>query len=128
MIEAGTQHNVVPDVCKFVVDVRVTDAYSNAEVLEIVGKHLNSEFVPRSTNLHSSSIPVDHPIVQAGIKLGLTYYGSPTMSDQARLTCPSLKIGPGDSARSHSADEFIYVSEIQEGIKLYQKLLDCVLF
>ena len=124
MISAGTQHNVVPSSCDFVVDVRITDAYTNEEVLEIVNANTISEIHPRSTRLKPSSIDKNHPIVQAGIALGRETYGSPTTSDQALLSIPSLKLGPGDSARSHTADEFIYVREIEEGIPLYVKMLD----
>jgi acetylornithine deacetylase len=126
-IEAGHQHNVVPSTCHFVVDIRVTDKYSNPEVLEIVKKSIHVEVKERSLRLNSSAIPVDHPIVQAGIKLGRKVYGSPTLSDQSNLTCPSLKLGPGDSLRSHTADEFIYVQEIYNGIELYSKLLQEIL-
>lgn len=124
MISAGTQHNVVPSSCDFVVDVRITDAYTNDEVLDIIHQNTISDIHPRSTRLKPSSIDKNHPIVQAGIALGRTTYGSPTTSDQALLSIPSLKLGPGDSARSHTADEFIYVSEIEEGIPLYIKMLD----
>lgn len=124
MINAGTQHNVVPSSCDFVVDVRITDAYTNDEVLDIINEHTISEIHPRSTRLKPSSIDINHPFVQAGISLGRTTYGSPTTSDQALLTTPSLKLGPGDSARSHTADEFIYVKEIEEGIPLCVKMLD----
>jgi acetylornithine deacetylase len=123
-IEAGNQHNVIPSNCKYVVDVRVTDAYSNQEVFEIIQSNVSSEVCPRSLRLNSSSIPKDHPIVQAGLKLGRETYGSPTLSDQAVLNCPSLKLGPGQSLRSHTADEFIYVFEIEEGIDLYIKILE----
>lgn len=123
MINAGTQHNVVPSTCDFVVDVRVTDAYTNEEVLEIVRQHVNCDVIARSTRLKPSSIAKDHPIVQAGIALGRETYGSPTTSDQALLSIPSLKCGPGDSARSHTADEFVYVNEIKEGIALYIEML-----
>ena len=123
VIEAGSQHNVVPAVCKFTVDVRVTDAYRNEEVLKIIRQNVNCEVTPRSTRLKSSSISEDHPIVKAGISLGRKTYGSPTTSDQALLDIPSLKIGPGDSARSHMANEFIYVDEIEQGIDLYIQLI-----
>ena len=126
-IEAGNQHNVIPAECRFVVDVRVTDKYSNQQVLDIVKEHVNVEVKARSLRLNSSSIPVEHPLVQAGISLGLKTYGSPTLSDQAVLSCPSLKLGPGDSLRSHTADEFIYVNEIEEGIQLYINLLSKIL-
>ena len=124
MINAGTQHNVVPSSCDFVVDVRITDAYTNEEVLDIIHENTISEIHPRSTRLKPSCIDKKHPIVQAGIALGRETYGSPTTSDQALLSIPSLKLGPGDSARSHTADEFIYVKEIEEGIPLYIKMLD----
>jgi len=123
VIEAGSQHNVVPAFCKFIVDVRVTDAYRNEEVLKIIGQNVECDVNPRSTRLKPSSISIDHPIVMAGIALGRETYGSPTTSDQALLDIPSLKMGPGDSARSHMADEFIYLNEIEEGIDLYIKLL-----
>jgi len=123
-IEAGSQHNVIPSSCKYVVDVRVTDCYTNQEVFEIVAENVKSEVCPRSQRLNSSSIPKDHPVVLAGIKLGRETYGSPTISDQAILTCPSLKLGPGESLRSHTADEFIYVEEIVEGVDLYIKILE----
>lgn len=126
-INAGNQHNVIPATCNFVVDVRITDAYSNREVLDIVKSKVKCEVKARSLRLNSSSIPKDHPIVKAGIKLGRKTYGSPTLSDQAVLSCPSLKLGPGDSFRSHTADEFIYVNEIEEGIDLYVKILSEVL-
>lgn len=127
MINAGSQHNVVPAECTYVVDVRTTDVYSNTEVLEIIRAHVKSEVTPRSTRLNSSTIPMDHPIVKAGIKLGKKTYGSPTMSDQALLPIPSLKVGPGHSARSHSADEFIYVAEVNDGVAFYIQLLQEIL-
>ncbi|MCF6167376.1 M20 family metallo-hydrolase [Lutibacter sp.] len=123
-INAGSQHNVIPANCKYVVDVRVTDAYSNQEVLEIIQSNVKSKVVARSLRLNSSSIPKKHPIVEAGIKLGRKTYGSPTLSDQAVLSCPSLKLGPGESLRSHTANEFIYTNEIEEGIDLYIKILE----
>jgi len=127
IIEAGSQHNVVPAVCNFTVDVRVTDAYRNEEVLKIISQNVDCDVNPRSTRLKPSSISIEHPIVQAGIALGRETYGSPTTSDQALLDIPSLKMGPGDSARSHMADEYIYVNEIEEGIDLYIKLLTEIL-
>jgi len=127
MIDAGSQHNVVPDECRFVVDVRTTDAYSNQETLDIIKANVSSEVTPRSTRLNPSGIEINHPIVKAGSSLGRKTYGSPTLSDQALMPFPTLKIGPGDSARSHTADEFIYVNEIEEGIGLYIKLLSTVL-
>lgn len=126
VIHAGAQHNVVPATCEFVVDIRVTDAYRNEEVLDIVRQHVNCEVKPRSIRLKPSFIPKDHPIVQAGLALGRTTYGSPTTSDQALLDIPSLKLGPGDSARSHMADEFIYLNEIEEGVRLYINMLEKV--
>ncbi|GAA4272545.1 M20 family metallo-hydrolase [Aquimarina gracilis] len=125
-VNAGKQHNVVPSHCDLVVDVRVNDKYKNEEVLGIVRKALpeNVGVRPRSLHLGSSSIPMDHPIVKSGIRLGRTTYGSPTLSDQSVLSCPSLKLGPGDSTRSHSADEFIYIDEIKEGVELYIKILE----
>ena len=124
IINAGSQHNVVPASCNFTVDVRVTDAYRNEEVLEIIRQHVGCDVTPRSIRLKPSKIPKEHPIVQAGLTLGRTTYGSPTTSDQSLLDIPSLKVGPGDSARSHTADEFIYVDEIREGIDLYIKMLE----
>jgi len=124
IINAGSQHNVVPASCVFTVDVRVTDAYRNEEVLEIIRQHVSCEVKPRSIRLKPSSIDKDHPIVQSGIALGRTTYGSPTTSDQSLLDIQSIKVGPGDSARSHTADEFVYVDEIREGIELYIKMLE----
>ncbi len=124
IINAGSQHNVVPASCVFTVDVRVTDAYRNEEVLEIIRQHVSCEVKPRSIRLKPSSIDKSHPIVQAGIALGRTTYGSPTTSDQSLLDIQSIKVGPGDSARSHTADEFVYVDEIREGIELYIKMLE----
>lgn len=127
-IKAGKQHNAVPAEVDLVVDVRVNDCYSNAEIVEILQKEAPCDsIIPRSLRLNSSSIPKEHALVQAGIALGRETYGSPTLSDQAVLSCPSLKLGPGDSTRSHSADEFIYISEIEEGIELYVKLLQEIL-
>lgn len=127
-INAGKQHNVVPAETRLVVDVRVNDKYSNQEIADLLQAESPCDVItPRSLRLNSSSIPKDHPLVQAGIALGRETYGSPTLSDQAVLTCPSLKLGPGDSTRSHSANEYIYVHEIEEGIELYIKLLEKVL-
>ena len=123
-IEAGTQHNVVPDRCRFVVDVRTNDCYSNQEVYEIISSHLSSEVTARSFRLNSSGIPKDHPIVVKGTSMGLGHYGSPTLSDQALMPFTTLKIGPGDSARSHTAEEFIMMDEIKAGIALYIQLLE----
>lgn len=127
VINAGSQHNVVPAKCDFTVDVRVSEAYRNEEVLEIIRQHVECEVTPRSTRLKPSSISKDHPFVQAGIALGKKTYGSPTTSDQALLDITSVKIGPGDSARSHMADEFIYINEISDGIALYIAMLEKIL-
>ncbi|WP_316810632.1 M20 family metallo-hydrolase [Pedobacter heparinus] len=123
IINAGSQHNVVPATCTFTVDVRVTDAYTNEEVLKIIRTNVDCEVMPRSIRLKPSSIDKAHPIVQSGLALGRTTYGSPTTSDQALLSIPSLKVGPGDSARSHMADEYVYLSEIEKGIELYIDML-----
>lgn len=120
-------HNVVPAVCKFVVDIRVNECYTFEEVLDTIGKHLTSQAQPRSLRMRSSSIPLDHSLVKAGLALDRKYYGSPTTSDKALMPFPTLKMGPGDSARSHSADEFIFTNEIKEGIDLYIRLLDQVI-
>lgn len=127
MINAGSQHNVVPASCSFVVDVRTTDVYFNEEVLNIIQSQVQSTVTARSTRLNPSTIDLQHPIVLSGIKLGKKTYGSPTMSDQALLPIPSLKVGPGDSARSHTADEFIYLDEIEEGVRFYIDLLKDIL-
>lgn len=128
-IKAGKQHNAVPAEVDLVIDVRVNDCYTNAEIVEILQKEAPCDsIIPRSLRLNSSSIPKDHALVKAGIALGRETYGSPTLSDQAVLTCPSLKMGPGDSTRSHSADEFIYISEIEEGVELYIQLLKNIEF
>jgi len=119
-------HNVVPAVCKFVVDTRINELYSFEEVLEIIKENVKCEVSPRSTRLRSTSIALDHPLVKAGTELGRTYYGSPTTSDKALMPFPSLKMGPGDSARSHTADEYIYIDEIKDGIDLYIQLLNKV--
>ena len=123
VIHAGEQHNVVPDKCQFTVDVRTTENYSNTEVYEIIQQHIKSEVTPRSLRLNSSSIPLEHPFVQAGIAYGRKTYGSPTSSDQAVIPCASLKMGPGLSTRSHSADEYIFLDEIKDGISIYINVL-----
>lgn len=123
-IEAGSQHNVVPDQCHFVVDVRTNELYSNEQAYEIINQHTNCEVKPRSFRLNSSRLAPDHAIVRRGRKLGRETYGSPTLSDQALMPFPTLKIGPGDSARSHTANEYILLSEIEAGITLYIQLLD----
>lgn len=124
MIQSGVQHNVVPATCDYVVDVRTTDAYSNEETLEIIKLHVQSDVHARSTRLNSSSIPEDHPLVLSGVSLGKKTYGSPTMSDQALLRIPSVKLGPGFSGRSHMADEFIFLDEIRKGIDDYINILE----
>ena len=127
-ITAGKQHNVVPAHVDLVVDVRVNDAYSNQEIADILqDKSPCTKITPRSLRLNSSAISLNHDLVQAGIAMGRETYGSPTLSDQASLSCQSLKLGPGDSTRSHSADEFIYVAEIEEGIQIYIELLNKVI-
>ncbi|HEY6978542.1 MAG TPA: M20 family metallo-hydrolase [Chitinophagaceae bacterium] len=127
VINAGSQHNVVPSECRFTVDIRVNELYTFEEVLGIIKQNVQSDVQPRSMRLRSTSIALNHPLVQAGIKLGRNYFGSPTTSDKALMNFPALKIGPGDSARSHTADEFIYVNEIKEGIELYVKILTEIL-
>ena len=127
ILNAGNQHNVVPGECTYTIDIRVTDAYTHEEVLDIIDKNTLAEIIPRSVRLKSSSIPIEHPLVKAGIELGRKTYGSPTTSDQAIIPVPSLKIGPGDSARSHTADEFIYIDELEKGVELYIKMLEKVI-
>ncbi len=122
-IEAGTQHNVVPDQCRFVIDIRTNEHYSNEEVLQVLQDNTTSELSARSFRLNSSRIDINHPLVRSGIKMGLIPFGSPTLSDQALMRFPTLKIGPGDSARSHTADEFIFLKEIEDGISTYCSLL-----
>jgi acetylornithine deacetylase/succinyl-diaminopimelate desuccinylase-like protein len=124
VIQAGQAHNQVPVECRFTVDVRVTDAYSLTEVLEVIRQHVACEVTPRSLRLQSSGLPGAHPLLAAGTRLGKRMYGSPTTSDQALIPVPSLKTGPGDSARSHSADEFIFLAEIRDGITTYLRLLE----
>ena len=123
-IQAGTQHNVIPDRCTFVVDVRSNEFYSNDELLQQIREHIRCEAVPRSTRLDSSFTGQSHPFVQRAIMLGKQPFGSPTLSDQALMSFPSVKIGPGDSARSHSADEYVRPSEIREAIDMYVMMLD----
>ncbi len=124
MISCGTQHNVVPAECKFVVDVRPTDAYDNQEIVDIIRASVRCDVQPRSTRIRASSIADEHPLVVAATKIGRETYVSPTTSDIALLKLPSLKMGPGDSARSHSANEYICVSEIEEAVEIYEKLLE----
>ena len=122
-INAGNQHNVVPSELTFVVDCRVTDQYTNAEIAEIIAEHTECDVIPRSLRLNSSYIDPNHELVKSGIAMGSNTYGSPTLSDQCRLSCQSVKVGPGDSLRSHSADEFIYVEEVYDGVAFYIELL-----
>jgi acetylornithine deacetylase len=117
-------HNVVPSQCKFVVDCRVNELYTFEEMLGVIKQNVQCEVSPRSTRLRSSAIALTHPLVEAGLKLEKTCYGSPTTSDKALMSFPALKIGPGDSARSHTADEYIYIDEIKNGIELYIQLLN----
>lgn len=127
-IHAGKQHNAVPAAVELVIDVRVNDKYSNQEIADILMKKSPcSSIEARSLRLNSSSIPISHELVEAGVELGRETYGSPTLSDQAVLSCPSLKLGPGYSPRSHTADEFIYLAEIEEGVNIYIKLLEKIL-
>jgi acetylornithine deacetylase len=123
-INAGKQHNLIPGRCDFVIDVRVNDHYSNKEVFEIIDTNTVGKLTPRSFRLNSSSIDENHRVVQAGVELGRATFGSPTLSDQALIACPSLKIGPGKTERSHTANEFIYLSEIEEGIEIYIELIE----
>jgi len=124
LINAGTQHNVVPDICHFVVDVRVNDKYTNQEIVDIIKDSVKSEVVERSLRLNSSSISLDNLLVIKGKNLGLDLFGSHTLSDQALLKFPTIKIGPGDSLRSHTTDEYIYIEEIEQGIQTYINLLN----
>lgn len=123
-IESGTQHNVVPDTCRFVVDIRTTDAYTNEEVVEILRRALQSEAVPRSTRIRAAAVRDDHPLVRAAVTIGRRTFVSPTTSDRTLMPFPSLKMGPGESARSHSADEYILLPEIDEAIKLYEHYIE----
>jgi acetylornithine deacetylase len=120
-------HNVIPSSCSYVTDIRVNELYTFEEILAILRKNLSAELRPRSLRMRSSMIPVDHILVKAGLRMGRSYYGSPTTSDKALMPFPALKIGPGDSARSHTADEFIYLDEIREGIDVYIGMLNNVI-
>ncbi|MCL1937443.1 MAG: M20 family metallo-hydrolase [Candidatus Azobacteroides sp.] len=124
MVHAGTQHNVIPDICCFTVDVRSNEFYNNEQLFEEIAANCGCEVKARSFRLNSSQIPANHPLVKRAIHLGLKPFGSPTLSDQALMRFPSLKIGPGDSSRSHTADEFIYLSEISKAIDCYVQLLN----
>ncbi len=124
MIQGGQQHNVIPDRCDFTVDIRTTDAYSHDELLEIIRDAVSSEIVQCSKRLHPSSIAVDHPLVESARLLGINLFASATLSDQSQIPAPSVKIGPGRSERSHTADEFVYIHEIEKGVGTYIALLD----
>jgi acetylornithine deacetylase len=128
IINAGSQHNIVPGTCSFTVDIRLTDAYTYDEVLQIIMQQVSCIVKPRDFYLKPSVIDTSHPLVQAGMMVGCSTYGSPTTSDQALLNIPSVKLGPGDSARSHMSDEYIYISEIQHGIKVYTQILEMLIF
>ncbi len=123
-VNAGTQHNVVPDICNFVVDIRSNECYSNEEIFDEICKNIQSEAKARSFRLNSSRLDMEHPFVKRAIAMGRKPFGSPTLSDQALMKFPSVKIGPGNSSRSHTADEYILISEIEEAIRLYIELLD----
>jgi len=123
-IEAGKNHNVIPDKCSLVVDVRCTDAYTLEETLEIIKEHTEGKIIPRSVRLNPSAIAAEHPVLLAAKNLDINTYGSPTLSDQALMDFPSVKIGPGESSRSHMADEFIFIYEIEKGIEVYTELLE----
>ncbi len=126
VLQTGTQHNVVPDLCKAIIDVRTNEYYDNEEVFEFIRSHVSSEVKARSFRLRSSHIDIDHPLVQRCLAAGMRPFGSPTLSDQALMPFPSLKLGPGESARSHSADEYICLTEIKKAIEQYVSLLDGV--
>lgn len=124
VLNSGTQHNVVPDECRFTIDVRTNEFYQNEYLFRFLQKHMKKcELTARSFRLSSSHIPVDHPLVQKCIQMGMVPFGSPTLSDQALMPFPSMKLGPGNSARSHSADEYICISEIEQAINTYVELL-----
>lgn len=123
-LNAGSQHNVVPSDVSLVVDVRVNDCYQNREIAELLSDKAPCDLQPRSLRHNASSIPREHTLVKAGLEIGRQTYGSPTLSDQAVLSCPSLKMGPGDSTRSHTADEYIGTKEIREGLDIYIQMLE----
>ncbi len=123
-VNAGTQHNVVPDHCTFVVDIRSNELYSNEELYKEICQHIQCEAKARSFRLNSSHISIEHPLVKRAVEIGLNPFGSPTLSDQALMPFPSLKMGPGESSRSHTADEYILIDEIEDAIKVYMELLD----
>ena len=124
VIKSGMQHNIVPAKCEFTVDIRHDDSYTQQQILDVIAKNTSVQVIARPGSLGASSVSPDHPIVKTGIAIGCKTYHSPTSSDQAWLNIPSVKIGPGNSARSHSSDEFVYLEEIKKGISLYIKLLD----
>jgi acetylornithine deacetylase len=128
MIESGSQHNVIPESCKFVVDVRNTDSYTNEEVLQIMKDNMKSQVIARSTRLQPSSTSHDHILVKTAERLGIKTFGSDTLSDQALMKFPTVKMGPGDSLRSHTADEYIYLDEIREGIEIYKQVLNNIIY
>ena len=123
VLNSGTQHNVIPDECHFVIDVRTNEYYQNEFLFAFLQKHVKSELKARSFRLSSSHISMEHPLVQRCVEMGMTPFGSPTLSDQALMPFLSLKLGPGESSRSHTADEFICLSEIENAIQTYVQLL-----
>ena len=124
MIEGGIQHNVIPDSCQFTVDIRITDRYTSDEILSTIKKNIDAEIISCSLNLRASSITIDHELVNCARKLGINTFGSPTLSDRTFISAPSVKIGPGKSERSHTPNEFVFLSEIEQGIETYIRLLD----
>ena len=124
VVHAGTQHNVIPDTCQMLVDVRTNEYYTNEEVYDIIQQNVKCDVQAHSFRLHSSHIDPDHPLVRACVNMGMTPYGSPTLSDQALMPFPSFKLGPGESSRSHSADEFVKISEMEHAFDTYTSLLD----
>ena len=124
IVNAGTQHNVVPDECRFTIDIRTNEFYRNEDVFNFLKTKMKSEIKARSFRLSSSGVPMDNPVVRRCTEMGMTPFGSPTLSDQALMPFPSLKLGPGESSRSHSADEYICIGEIDDAIKAYIRLLD----
>ena len=124
VVNAGTQHNVIPDKCTMLVDIRTNEFYDNEEVFEFIRQHLKSEVKAHSFRLKSSRIDPEHPLIKKCVAMGMKPFGSPTLSDQALMHFPSFKLGPGESSRSHSADEFIKISEIRDAISKYETLLD----
>lgn len=124
VVNAGTQHNVIPDKCTMLVDIRTNEFYDNEEVYEFIRQHLKSEVKAHSFRLKSSRIDPEHPLIRKCVAMGMKPFGSPTLSDQALMHFPSFKLGPGESSRSHSANEFIRISEIRDAIAKYETLLD----